>query len=355
MAGISSKAALSSLSAYKYNAGSELEDEGGLNYYNTFYRKYDAQIGRFTGVDMYAGKFAGLNPYQYGANNPILFNDPMGDKFGGANGERLSQMNANPMGSEFGWSYDFGEGGGGGGGGGGGSHSGFDRNGFNASGAAAQQLFAALQNAYNNPKESGEWSFRIGTDNNGNAGFWQPFDIEGGNSAGNGLLSEVKVGTHFVSLSESQGEICPNSFDFINIYGKDDKLGKLNGGYQIAGVSDIRLICVLQNSPNVRFLNLKTLYFGLPILRKNGTKYTNERAQQIAATCVTRAEKDVLDLLNSNGNFVGLNDYFRNRINFQMMQYGGSAIPSLPNINNIINIPVHEATYDDGLFGCWNF
>ena len=135
MAGISSKAALSSLSVYKYNAGSELEDEGGLNYYNTFYRKYDAQIGRFTGVDVYAGKFAGLNPYQYGANNPIMFNDPMGDKFGGANGERLSQMNANPMGSEFGWSYDFGEGGGGGGGG---SHSGFDRNGFNASGAAAR-------------------------------------------------------------------------------------------------------------------------------------------------------------------------------------------------------------------------
>ena len=69
MAGISSKAALSSLSAYKYNAGSELEDEGGLNYYNTFYRKYDAQIGRFTGVDVMAESFAGLTPFQFGNNN----------------------------------------------------------------------------------------------------------------------------------------------------------------------------------------------------------------------------------------------------------------------------------------------
>ena len=81
MAGISSKAALSSLSAYKYNAGRELEDEGGLNYYNTFYRKYDAQIGRFTGVDVMAESFAGLTPFQFGNNNPVFFNDPMGDKF----------------------------------------------------------------------------------------------------------------------------------------------------------------------------------------------------------------------------------------------------------------------------------
>ena len=78
MAGISSKAALSSLSAYKYNAGSELEDEGGLNYYNTFYRKYDAQIGRFTGVDILAEKVFNQSTFQYGSNNPIFYNDPSG-------------------------------------------------------------------------------------------------------------------------------------------------------------------------------------------------------------------------------------------------------------------------------------
>jgi RHS repeat-associated protein len=79
MAAISDKAALKANTPYKYNAGAELEDDG-IDYYNTFYRKYDAQIGRFTGVDMYADMYADVNPYQYAVNNPVLFNDPDGDK-----------------------------------------------------------------------------------------------------------------------------------------------------------------------------------------------------------------------------------------------------------------------------------
>jgi len=79
MAAISSKAILKTTNPYKYNAGSELEEE--LNYYNTFYRKYDAQIGRFTGVDILAESTAGLSPFQFGNNNPIMFNDPTGAKF----------------------------------------------------------------------------------------------------------------------------------------------------------------------------------------------------------------------------------------------------------------------------------
>lgn len=79
MAGISSKAALKMLSAYKYNGGVELEDEGGIDYYNTFYRKYDAQIGRFTGIDIKSEKSFQLSPYRFGCNNPILYNDPLGD------------------------------------------------------------------------------------------------------------------------------------------------------------------------------------------------------------------------------------------------------------------------------------
>ena len=113
MANISYRAASSMTNRYGYNGGNEYEDEGELNYSNTFYRKYDAQIGRFTGVDIKAEEFAGLTPYQFGGNNPVMFNDPMGDKFGGAHGERLSQLNAHPMGSEYEWSYDFGNSGGG--------------------------------------------------------------------------------------------------------------------------------------------------------------------------------------------------------------------------------------------------
>jgi RHS repeat-associated protein len=82
MAAISSKALLKTNVPFKYNAGNELEEEGSLNYYNTFYRKYDAQLGRFTGIDIRAEESYGMSVYNYGANNPVLYNDPMGDMFG---------------------------------------------------------------------------------------------------------------------------------------------------------------------------------------------------------------------------------------------------------------------------------
>ena len=84
MAAISDKALLKTATKEKFNAGNELEE--GINYYNTFYRKYDPQLGRFTGVDIEAEQFAGINPYQFAGNNPVSFNDPMGDKYMDANG-----------------------------------------------------------------------------------------------------------------------------------------------------------------------------------------------------------------------------------------------------------------------------
>lgn len=80
MKNISYKSAGTIQNRSKSNGGNMYEDEGDLNYSNTFYRKYDAQVGRFTGIDMMAESFAGINPYQFGANNPVMFNDPMGDK-----------------------------------------------------------------------------------------------------------------------------------------------------------------------------------------------------------------------------------------------------------------------------------
>ena len=102
---------------YGYNGGNEYEDEGELNYSNTFYRKYDAQIGRFTGVDMLAENFVSLNPYNYGNNNPVMFNDPTG---------ALNQLEFNHIINTL-WNSPFGgtwssEGGGTGGGFGGGSN-----------------------------------------------------------------------------------------------------------------------------------------------------------------------------------------------------------------------------------------
>lgn len=62
---------------YLYNGGVEKNDL--TSYYETFYRQYDASIGRFTGVDIYAGAYSSLTPYQYAANDPVYYNDPMGD------------------------------------------------------------------------------------------------------------------------------------------------------------------------------------------------------------------------------------------------------------------------------------
>jgi RHS repeat-associated protein len=118
MANISYRAASTLTNRYGWNGGNEYEDEGELNYSNTFYRKYDAQIGRFTGVDMYAESYADMTPYQFGANNPVMFNDPMGDRLQkGEDGQYHPDWYNDLMagGSGGGGSYNgYGSGGGGG-------------------------------------------------------------------------------------------------------------------------------------------------------------------------------------------------------------------------------------------------
>lgn len=99
MGAISSKAMLKDKTSYAYNAGSEWE-ENGVDYYYTFYRKYDAQIGRFSGIDIASEEYAGITPYQFGANNPVLFNDPFGDKL--QLPEELYGSSSNPSMEDFG-------------------------------------------------------------------------------------------------------------------------------------------------------------------------------------------------------------------------------------------------------------
>jgi RHS repeat-associated protein len=64
-----------------YNGGSEWQnDYSNLpDYYQTFYRNYDAVLGRFVGVDPMPESVADLTTYNYAGNNPIRFNDPLGD------------------------------------------------------------------------------------------------------------------------------------------------------------------------------------------------------------------------------------------------------------------------------------
>ncbi|QKJ30323.1 hypothetical protein HQ865_11310 [Mucilaginibacter mali] len=66
-----------------YNAGAEWQNDYGdlPDYYQTFYRNYDAALGRFIAVDPKANATESLTPYQYAGNNPAMLNDPMGDLF----------------------------------------------------------------------------------------------------------------------------------------------------------------------------------------------------------------------------------------------------------------------------------
>lgn len=62
---------------FLYNAGSELNSTTG--WYETFFRGYDAALGRFAQVDPVAIASSSQSPYSFGFNNPVLFNDPNGD------------------------------------------------------------------------------------------------------------------------------------------------------------------------------------------------------------------------------------------------------------------------------------
>ena len=54
MSAISSSAGTVAKNNYKFNDGTELTESFDINYYETYFRQYDAQLGRFTGVDALA-------------------------------------------------------------------------------------------------------------------------------------------------------------------------------------------------------------------------------------------------------------------------------------------------------------
>ena len=74
---LSSTAPLSKPNQFKYN-GKEFDSDLDLDWMDYGARRYDAQIGRWAGVDALADKYNSISPYTYVANNPIIFIDPNG-------------------------------------------------------------------------------------------------------------------------------------------------------------------------------------------------------------------------------------------------------------------------------------
>jgi RHS repeat-associated protein len=62
---------------YLYNGGSELNQNSG--WYETFFRGYDATLGRFNQVDPLAHASSSHTPYNFAFNDPVFFSDPNGD------------------------------------------------------------------------------------------------------------------------------------------------------------------------------------------------------------------------------------------------------------------------------------
>jgi RHS repeat-associated protein len=64
--------------SYLYN-GKELQTDLDLDWYDYGARMYDAAVGRFFTQDRFSEKYLDFSPYQYAANNPIIYIDVNGD------------------------------------------------------------------------------------------------------------------------------------------------------------------------------------------------------------------------------------------------------------------------------------
>jgi RHS repeat-associated protein len=63
---------------YQFNGMVEKEQAFGLELYETPFRSYDAQLGRFWQVEPLADIYCSISMYQFAYNNPVSFNDPTG-------------------------------------------------------------------------------------------------------------------------------------------------------------------------------------------------------------------------------------------------------------------------------------
>jgi RHS repeat-associated protein len=63
---------------FTFNGQTEKETKLNLNWFETAFRGYDPQLGRFHQIDPLADLFPSINSYSFAYNNPINFGDPTG-------------------------------------------------------------------------------------------------------------------------------------------------------------------------------------------------------------------------------------------------------------------------------------
>ncbi|HVZ97848.1 MAG TPA: RHS repeat-associated core domain-containing protein [Chitinophagaceae bacterium] len=177
MAGISDKAVKTQYAEnkYRYNAGSELQnkefsDGSGVELYETAYRSYDPQLGRFAQADPLADGFSLVSTYQYGMDNPVLFNDPSGAYMARAAGLISASYGGNSDFGDDGAPNDRSVGGGlGGGGGFGGVGSGDNSGNSGFSNSSSQNSVDDIIGALMGYSDGGTWH------NNSNGGYTYEF------------------------------------------------------------------------------------------------------------------------------------------------------------------------------------
>ncbi|WP_076774313.1 RHS repeat-associated core domain-containing protein [Bernardetia litoralis] len=58
---------------YQFNGMVEKEEAFGLELYETPFRSYDAQLGRFWQVEPLADEFHSISMFQFAFNNPVSY------------------------------------------------------------------------------------------------------------------------------------------------------------------------------------------------------------------------------------------------------------------------------------------
>ncbi|ELR68973.1 hypothetical protein C900_05531 [Fulvivirga imtechensis AK7] len=211
---------------YLYN-GKEKIDALDLGWYDYGARNYDASIGRFFNQDRFAEKYLSLNPYQYTANNPILFVDINGDSIRISHKKQELTYLINKDGTS----------------------SVLDKNG----------------NAYNGKKnKKGQYKGFVGKVQQGLD------DIRNGGDSGNGLVTALHDNARDVTITSGTNE---TEFKGQNITVSWSS-GNTSGGLDINGSSNRPAFIGLGHE-------LAHAYDGLDGQIAPGTWYTNSGGQQI--------------------------------------------------------------------------